>query len=193
MECFTVESGFSYGARVSDPQQLHQLSNSDRRCFDAGFCCGSQTSRSVISTFGNSHKCAFTTPAGRWRTRNFPLRSTTNATKPPRGCRLAFAEVGQFLHAIFPEGDAKFFHRTNPALRIARRANQRAEFHQRLVQMRAGIVLTQRREVAKLFSSLACFASLREKPILPPASKAARWFFSPSDFPRCRKCASARG
>ena len=52
---------------------------------------------------------------------------------PGRG-GFAFAEVWQFFDAVFPEGDAEFFDRANPALRISRRANQRAEFHQRLVQ-----------------------------------------------------------
>ena len=46
----------------------------------------------------------------------------------------AFAEVGQFGDAVFPEGDAEFFDRANPALRISRRADQRAEFHQGLVK-----------------------------------------------------------
>src|SRR5436309_264902 len=31
------------------------------------------------SIFGNSHRCAFTTPSGLWRTRNAPLRSTIKA------------------------------------------------------------------------------------------------------------------
>jgi len=54
--------------------------------------------------------------------------------KPPRGCCFALGEIRQFLNAVFPECDAKFSHRTNTALRIARRANQRAKFHERLVQ-----------------------------------------------------------
>ena len=37
---------------------------------------------------------------------------------------------GNSSDAIFLESDAKFFDRTNQALRISRRANQRAEFHQ---------------------------------------------------------------
>ena len=53
-----------------------------------------------------------------------------------RRCR-AFAEVGQFCDAIFAEGDAEFSDRANPALRIARRADQRAEFHEGLVQVRS--------------------------------------------------------
>ena len=47
----------------------------------------------------------------------------------------AFAQIGQFPDAVLTKGDAKFFYRANRALRLARRANQGAEFHQRLVQV----------------------------------------------------------
>jgi hypothetical protein len=46
---------------------------------------------------------------------------------------LAFAEVRQFIGAAFAKGDAEFFHRADQALRIARGANERAEFHEGLV------------------------------------------------------------
>ena len=62
-------------------------------------------------------------------------RQQTGARWWSRVCR----RFGNSFSAIFPERDAEFFHRANPALRIARRANQRAEFHQRLVQVRARI------------------------------------------------------
>ena len=48
----------------------------------------------------------------------------------PRRGRLALAEIRQFVHAALLERHAEFFHRTNQALRIARRADERAEFHQ---------------------------------------------------------------
>ncbi len=51
---------------------------------------------------------------------------------------------GNSSDAVFFERDAEFFDRTNQALRIARRANQRAEFHQRLVEMGAEFVLGAR-------------------------------------------------
>ena len=44
------------------------------------------------------------------------------------------AEVGQLPDAVFAKGDAKFFHRANRALRLARGADQRVKFHERLVQ-----------------------------------------------------------
>src|SRR5208282_3054571 len=49
----------------------------------------------------------------------------------------AFAKVWQLFDSIFPERDAEFFDRANQAPRITRRANQRTEFHQRLVEVRA--------------------------------------------------------
>ena len=57
---------------------------------------------------------------------------------------LAFAEVGQLIDAIFPEGNTKLFNRANPALRISWRTNQRAEFHQRLVQKGTSIRFARR-------------------------------------------------
>jgi len=47
------------------------------------------------------------------------------------------AKVWQFSRTIFPESDAKFFHRADRALWISRGANQRAEFHEGLVEVRA--------------------------------------------------------
>ena len=52
--------------------------------------------------------------------------------------RVAFAEIWQFFRAVFLECDAKFLHRAKQALRIARRANECTQFHQRLVEVRAG-------------------------------------------------------
>jgi len=54
--------------------------------------------------------------------------------KMSRRGRFALAEVWQFFCAIFLVSDAEYLHRTKQALRIARRADQRAEFHQRLVK-----------------------------------------------------------
>ena len=48
---------------------------------------------------------------------------------PGRG-RFAFAQVGQFFHAVFLERDAEFPGGTNQTLRIPWCADQRAEFHQ---------------------------------------------------------------
>src|SRR5690348_3949920 len=53
-----------------------------------------------------------------------------------------------------------FFDRTAFTLGISRRANQSAQFHQRLVEKRTRIVLTQRRGARKAFCFLS-FASLR--------------------------------
>src|SRR5208282_4723156 len=47
---------------------------------------------------------------------------------------LTFPKVRQRIHAIFLEGDAEFFNRAKQALRIPRRANQSAEFHEGLVE-----------------------------------------------------------
>ena len=51
------------------------------------------------------------------------------------GCD-ALAEVGQFLNAVFAKSDTELFQRTRRAIWISRRANQRAEFHQGLIQSR---------------------------------------------------------
>lgn len=46
------------------------------------------------------------------------------------GGRPAFAEIGQIRDAIFLISEAEFFGRADGAPRIARGANQSAEFHQ---------------------------------------------------------------
>ena len=51
------------------------------------------------------------------------------------GC--PFAKVRQFSDAAFAKRDAELFCRANCAPRISRRANQRAEFHKRLVEVGA--------------------------------------------------------
>src|ERR1039458_3312338 len=53
----------------------------------------------------------------------------------PRGGRRAPAKVWQLPDAVFAKGNAKFFHRTNRALRLARGANQGAKFHEGLVEV----------------------------------------------------------
>ena len=45
-----------------------------------------------------------------------------------------FAQIRQFPDAVFTKRDAELFHRANFAPRISRRTNQRAKFHQRLVE-----------------------------------------------------------
>ncbi len=65
-----------------------------------------------------------------------PVSLCHKGDKVARGGGLTFAKVRQRVHAIFLEGDAEFFYRANPALWITRCANQRAEFHQGLVQVR---------------------------------------------------------
>ncbi len=129
MECLTVQSGWNFAALKSKAES--------KISFASFFS-------PLISKFGNSHKCAFTIPTGRCWTRNFPLRSMTKAKNVSRCRCCAFAEVWQFFHAVFLERDAKFFYRTNQALRISRRANQRAKFHQRLIEMRTGICVARR-------------------------------------------------
>jgi hypothetical protein len=50
--------------------------------------------------------------------------------KSPRRCGFALAKIWQLFNLIFAESDTEFFHWTNPALWISRRANQRAKFHE---------------------------------------------------------------
>ena len=66
MECFTVQNGLI--PRHPAPKIFFAVN------FGLNFPPG-------ISTFGNSQRCAFTTPAGRWRTRKRPFLSITKATK----------------------------------------------------------------------------------------------------------------
>jgi hypothetical protein len=56
----------------------------------------------------------------------------------PRGGRRAPAKVWQFSHAIFLESDAEFSHGTFRAFGLSGCANQRAKFHEGLVEVRAG-------------------------------------------------------
>ena len=84
--------------------------------------------------FGNSQRCAFTTSSGPLADQKMPVSFDDKGDKVAGGGGGAFAEVGQFVNAIFLEGDAEFFDRANRALRISRRADQRAEFHEGLVQ-----------------------------------------------------------
>ena len=51
----------------------------------------------------------------------------------PGGGGLTIAQVGEFRGAIFLAGNADGFHRAKGALRIARGADERAQFHQGLV------------------------------------------------------------
>ncbi len=48
-----------------------------------------------------------------------------------------FASVRQFMHALFSMGATMLGHRANTALRILWQANERAKFHERLVQVGA--------------------------------------------------------
>src|SRR5258708_945776 len=49
----------------------------------------------------------------------------------------SLAEVGQAPDGILPVRDTMRTHRAGPALRLPRCANERAQFHERLVQRRA--------------------------------------------------------
>ena len=62
-----------------------------------------------------------------------PVLLNDKGRKTPRRGGCAFAEVRQFVNAIFPEGDTEFLDRANRALWISGRANQSAEFHEGLV------------------------------------------------------------
>src|SRR4051794_33417535 len=66
MECLIVQSDFT--SRGIKPKSSFAAADAFR---GAPF----------NSMFGNSHKCAFTTPSGRWRTRKLPRFSITNAAK----------------------------------------------------------------------------------------------------------------
>ena len=55
---------------------------------------------------------------------------------PGRGGR-PLAEVGQAPDGILPVRDTMRTHRAGPALRLPRSADERAQFHERLVQRRA--------------------------------------------------------
>src|ERR1035441_1751446 len=59
-----------------------------------------------------------------------PISLDDERNKLPRASLLPVAQIWQFLDAIVPASHTEFFQRTNPALRIAWRANQRSEFHE---------------------------------------------------------------
>jgi hypothetical protein len=67
--------------------------------------------------------------------KKFPVSLDDERNKSSSGCLLTLSQIRQFLHAFLPERDAQFFYGTNPAPRIARRADQSAEFHERLIEM----------------------------------------------------------
>ena len=58
--------------------------------------------------------------------------------KPSRRRRWPLVQIREFIHAIILKCKTMFCDRTNQTLRLARRANQRTQFHQRLVEVRAG-------------------------------------------------------
>src|SRR5271154_2331644 len=72
----------------------------------------------------------------------FSIALNDEGNKMSRGRRFALAKIRQFFCEALLQRDAEFFHRTNQTLRIARRANERAEFHQRLVEKGTGIIFT---------------------------------------------------
>ena len=108
--------------------------------------------------------------------------------------RFAFAEIRQFLRRDFPGTRRRVFSPDKSgiadcaACKPARRVPSAigSEMEQR-------IVLTQSARSARRFLILCVLRLCVRNQVLPPAAKAARWFSFPSDFPRCRKCASARG
>ena len=75
--------------------------------------------------------------------------------KAPRGRPWARVEVGEICNATGTEGEAVSAHRAEIALWLSRSADQRAELHKRLVQVRAGsltIVAKISRSADELFS-----------------------------------------
>src|ERR1051325_9000747 len=60
------------------------------------------------STFGNSHKCAFTTPAGLCRTKNVPFFSTTNAANRRAVAAARFSRFGNSLMRLFLKAKQSF-------------------------------------------------------------------------------------
>jgi len=64
-----------------------------------------------------------------------PILLNDEGDKAARRRGFALSDVGQLLNSIFPKSNAECLGRTIPALRIARRAQQCAEFHQRLIEV----------------------------------------------------------
>jgi hypothetical protein len=58
--------------------------------------------------------------------------------EPSRGGADAAAEAGELMNAAFSIGDAVFGDRTSAALGLPWRADQRAEFHEGLVEVGTG-------------------------------------------------------
>ena len=73
-------------------------------------------------------------PGGPLPDKEFSIALDDEGNEATRSGGGAPAKVWQFFGAIFAKGNAKFFHRANPALRLAWGANQGAESHERLVQ-----------------------------------------------------------
>ena len=90
------------------------------------------------STLGNSHRCAFTTPAGRCRTRKRPRFWATNAAKRRGVERMRRPRLGSSRTRPCAIGDAVLRDRAGAAPGRARSAYQRAQFHKRLVELSAG-------------------------------------------------------
>jgi hypothetical protein len=56
----------------------------------------------------------------------------------PRGCGGSFGKIWKFIHAIVLKRKAMFGNRARVAFGLARSANERAEFHQGLIEVGAG-------------------------------------------------------
>ncbi len=75
-------------------------------------------------------------PAGRWRTSKRPFRFNDKRDEAAGGCLAGLGEFGELFLQILFARDAELVHRATGAIWRTRRAEERAEFHERLVQSR---------------------------------------------------------
>ena len=102
----------------------------------------------------------------------------------------ALAEIRQFPDAVFAKRDAEFFYRANPALRIARRANQCAKFHEGLVE----VSTNGSRRGRPYRRPLGVAPARLPRPTSSSANCQSRAFvFFSRGFSRCQTAVSARG
>ena len=141
-----------------------------RRCGrDRGWRAGNKLSKFHVGKLPQMriHRAGWPLPD-----QKFPVMLEDEGREPPRRRGFAPAEIGQGVNAIFPERHTEFPNRAKQTLRVARSADQRAEFHERLVQGGAPIVL-----IVSFSSSIwlrdPCSVML-EPPVVPPTSTIAR-------------------
>ena len=72
----------------------------------------------------------------------FPLTPHYKRREKAGRDRDPLAQIRQFLHPLLPAGDTLFSHGADQTLSVARGANERAQFHERLVEV--GTVFTRR-------------------------------------------------